>query len=387
MKHIEHAVQLSQRRAPRANLRARLQLASARLAQGKAADAGATAEAMLPDLRARGHRRWEMDALSIAARAYEDAGDFAHARDLTLEVLGVAERLGDETPLTVALDNLASQLTALGRFPEALTYRERGEAIHRRQKDNARLAFDLQNRAELLIRLGRGAEAESALKELDEGAAAGNEVFAQRARRVKQLRALRATFDERFDDAARLAYEVIHESAWKDGLDHDFQRRPARTRDREGRPISGAMGASRRPGHTVECPGPRAAVLAAGNRQRARRACRRGCSCERGLHGALAPRFPSKIAGAFAATGAASALAHRDEAQASALGGDRLEGAGRIDGGVEVRRGDVSETAGPRPSATAGRDGISSLTGRKLQCRTRKSSDCFSAASREERLA
>jgi tetratricopeptide (TPR) repeat protein len=320
VKHIEHAVQLSQRRAPRANLRARLQLASAMLAQGNAAGAGAGAEAMLPDLRARGHRRWEMDALSIAARAYEDAGNLARARALTIEVLGVAENLGDETALAVALDNLAGQLTALGLFPEALTSRERGEAIHRRQKDNARLAFDLQNRAELLIRLGRGAEGEVALKELDEGAAAGNEAFAQRARRVKQLRALRATFDERFDDAARLAYEVVETSDGRVDSTGTFSAALLAHAIARG---------GRAPGRWIH-PGD---LSTASNAQiRELRYWRLATASARGDHsGAIAAATAalSELASSlsvedrwrFAATGAAAALAIGDKTQASALGG------------------------------------------------------------------
>ena len=210
IKHLQHAALLSQRRrAPRSSLRARLQLASAMVSNGQSAEGGAAAEAMLPELREAGYVRWEMTALSIAARAHENLGTLVRARELTADALSLAEKLGDERQYAIALDNLAGQLTALGALPEALAYRERREAIHRRQKDNFSLGFDLQTRAELLIRLGRGPEAEVVLRELEAGAAAGIEVFRQRARRVKLLRALQATIDEQFSEAARLAFDVV----------------------------------------------------------------------------------------------------------------------------------------------------------------------------------
>jgi hypothetical protein len=214
IKHLQHAALLSQRRrAPRSSLRARLQLASAMVSNGQSAQGGATAETMLPELRQAGYVRWEMTALSIAARAHENLGSLARARELTAGALSLAEKLGDERQYAIALDNLAGQLTALGALPEALAYRERREAIHRRQKDNGSLVFDLQTRAELLIRLGRAPEAEVVLRELEAGAAAGIEVFRQRARRVKLLRALQATIDEQFEQAARLAFDVVRVGA------------------------------------------------------------------------------------------------------------------------------------------------------------------------------
>ena len=53
----------------------------------------------------------------------------------------------------------------MGLLPDALATRERLEAIHRRPAGSCRaFAYDLPNRAELLIRLGRADEAEVPLR-------------------------------------------------------------------------------------------------------------------------------------------------------------------------------------------------------------------------------
>ena len=66
----------------------------------------------------------------------------------------------------------------------------------------------MTNRAELLIRLGRGESAEALLREVELGIAKGIDAYIGRARRVKVLRTLRATIDQRYEEAARLGVEV-----------------------------------------------------------------------------------------------------------------------------------------------------------------------------------
>jgi hypothetical protein len=74
------------------------------------------------------------------------------------------------------------------------------------------LAYDLPNRAELLLRLGRFDDAARVLEELEAGIAAGIEAYKGRARRLTVLRSLHATFTLRFDDAARHASSVVASS-------------------------------------------------------------------------------------------------------------------------------------------------------------------------------
>ena len=103
----------------------------------------------------------------------------------------------------IALSNLASVATALGRFPQALAHRERAEAIRRRQNDASALPYDLANRADLLIRLGRFDDAAGVLDELDAGIKSGIDAYVGRARRAAFLRALAAVIALRPQDAIR----------------------------------------------------------------------------------------------------------------------------------------------------------------------------------------
>ena len=115
----------------------------------------------------------------------------------------------NDVQVALALGNLALQADARSaRRPEALALRERAEAISRRQNDVVSLAFDLTNRAELLIRLGRPTDADAALAEVDAGIAKGIEVYMGRQRRVTFLRALAAVVAGRFDTAAKLAKAI-----------------------------------------------------------------------------------------------------------------------------------------------------------------------------------
>ena len=88
-------------------------------------------------------------------------------------MLAAAEAVKDDSQVALAANNLASVTAVLGHYPDALRLRERAEAIHRRQGDQASLPYDLANRADLLIRLGRGGQAAAALDEVDKGIADG----------------------------------------------------------------------------------------------------------------------------------------------------------------------------------------------------------------------
>jgi hypothetical protein len=94
--------------------------------------------------------------------------------------------------------------------------RERREAINRSLGNHPNLAFDLTLRAELLIRLGRGAEAEEALMEIDQRAAEGVGAYAGRRTRVAMLRAMRAATEGRHADTLRFA-KLAQEPGRSDG--------------------------------------------------------------------------------------------------------------------------------------------------------------------------
>jgi tetratricopeptide (TPR) repeat protein len=208
--HLNDAVALARRqKAEGIALRATLNLASLRQTQGRSTQAVALAESTLESLRSRRERRKVLSALAIMTRAYQDLEEYARAREMAQQLLSGAQEIRDQPHLALAYESLANQATVFGDFPLALDYRTRVEEIHRRLADASSLPFDLTNRGELLIRLGRGQEAGRLLEEVDEGAAKGVDAFVGRRRRVLLLRALRATTSDRFPEAREYARAAL----------------------------------------------------------------------------------------------------------------------------------------------------------------------------------
>jgi tetratricopeptide (TPR) repeat protein len=191
--HLDRARQLADRAgARRASARARLQQAAADQAAGDPRAALALVNEVLPFCRTNRYRRYELQALSIASRAHQDLDQLDLAEKMSRDVLAVAGTVKDEAQEALALSNLASVTTALGNYPEALRMRDRVIAVRRRQGNRAALPYDLANRADLLVRLGRADEADATLEELEAGMAAGLQPYLGRARRVAFLRGLAA---------------------------------------------------------------------------------------------------------------------------------------------------------------------------------------------------
>ena len=192
-KSLQRAMNLADKRgARRTAARAATQRAFVQFSQGQALDALASLNPALEYFKSHRYRRYELKALSIASRAHQHLDQIPAARELATQVLKEAEVTNDESQVAEALATLASQSTLLGVLPEALALRERAEAIHRRQRDGRSLPYDLTNRAELLILLGRNGQAAAALAEVEEGIQKKLDVYVGRQRRVTFLRALEA---------------------------------------------------------------------------------------------------------------------------------------------------------------------------------------------------
>jgi tetratricopeptide (TPR) repeat protein len=187
------------------------QKASLELDEGAPQEALATLTPALEFFKGHKYRTYEITALHIASRAYQRLDDLPKAHEIATVALKEAEVTRDERQVALALGNLAAQATVLGSLPEALALRERVETIHVRQKSVASLPFDLTNRAELLIRLGRPDGAEAALQQVDAGIQQKIDVYIQRQRRVTFLRALRAVIGNRFEEAATIARSIAPE--------------------------------------------------------------------------------------------------------------------------------------------------------------------------------
>ncbi len=190
---IELAIRLAQKRgARRTEARARLQLASVRQRQGRYADSLALIESELPFLRQNRYRRYELFGSGLQARALMQLDRLEEARQQSNAMLATAEAVNDEGQVATAAGNLAAASTHLGAYPDALALRDRVVEIRTRQGDSEALPYDLANRADLLIRLGRREDADRALATLEAGIAAGTGTYPRVARRVASLRAVLA---------------------------------------------------------------------------------------------------------------------------------------------------------------------------------------------------
>jgi len=186
----------------RIEMRARLQQASLRQATGHPDEAIALCDKPLQFFSNGHYTRLEAIAKTIVARAQVDLEHYEQASRLTGDVLAFAESIADDALTATSLENQVSQLMALGRLPEALADIEQVEHMRRTQKDQSALPSDLVRRAELLIRLGRSAEADAALREVQQGMDAGFESYTSRRPKVTMLRALLASVDRRFSEVA-----------------------------------------------------------------------------------------------------------------------------------------------------------------------------------------
>jgi tetratricopeptide (TPR) repeat protein/tRNA A-37 threonylcarbamoyl transferase component Bud32 len=206
---LEKASRLAAKRgALRTLARIQTQTASLRLQQQDAVGSLKAVEPALTFFRERHYLKLELPALNIAARAHGRLDHVNKAYELATKVLTIAETLRNDAQIADASNTLAGQAAAVGSLPEALALRTRAEAIHRRQRDLANLPYDLTNRAELLIQLGKLDEASAALGEVEDGIEKKIEGYAGRRTRVAVLRALAAIVAGNLAEAARLTQPI-----------------------------------------------------------------------------------------------------------------------------------------------------------------------------------
>ena len=214
---IVKGIRLAEQRGARRTLaRARLQLAYVRQLQNRNEESLQLAESELEFLRTNRYRRFELFGLSIKTRALQYLDRLDEASGFAQEVLTLAETVNDEAQMALAGSNLASVLTALGRYPEALRHRLRVEEIRKRQGDQEALPYDLANRADLLIRAGRAPDADGVLSELEAAIAKNVRAYLPVARRVAFLRAFADATALRCDDVPRHVARVQRDGAFAD---------------------------------------------------------------------------------------------------------------------------------------------------------------------------
>ncbi len=193
--------------------RASMNLASSRLRSGDATEAVRLVEGALPFYRQAGYRDGLGTGLTLLTDARIAAGQFKSARDSANELESIATAGKDVAQAAVAKERLAEILTLEGDFPAALAlYQQTGETYASLGRKHQEL-YANANRADLLSRLGRNAEAARLLAEVDKGVAALGEGGHPVAVRVYAIRAADALIRRDCNAAQRYANQVLKEPA------------------------------------------------------------------------------------------------------------------------------------------------------------------------------
>ncbi len=187
-----------ERSLTRTAMRASTQRAALELDRNEPAAALALLEEPLRYYAQSRHRRLEAVALTIAARAHQELRQYSTAGGQLEKVLAFADESHNDELRAQAQSSLATMAFSQGRLPAAVEHRAAAIALRRSLRDTETLPYDLTNLADVLIRLGRSAEASAPLDEVEAGIAAGTGAYPSRARRVMVLRALQAVTDGRF---------------------------------------------------------------------------------------------------------------------------------------------------------------------------------------------
>ena len=170
-------------------------------------------------LRTNRYLNWQLNALNIAARAYRAQDDITKAHELSMEAVRIAEAMRND----IANCRCASRRSRRRRRPSA-PCRRRSDIARRPRRSIGgrttwrRLPYDLTNRAEVLIQLGRFDDASKALDEVEEGVGKGLEAYAERKSRVGLLRTHLAIVNQRYADAEQTAAAVTFDPADVDSV-------------------------------------------------------------------------------------------------------------------------------------------------------------------------
>jgi len=164
-KYLLKALDSAQKdRSPRNEARARLQLGSLNVQR-------ADPDKAIPYIEAAqafyqpGYKRESSRALILLGRAHRQKGDYDAALKIFEEQLRLATELSDPSQVALSHQSIAGLLgDYLERYPEALTHVDASCEIYERSPKSSNLGYGLLARGTLLWQLGRGKEADVALK-------------------------------------------------------------------------------------------------------------------------------------------------------------------------------------------------------------------------------
>jgi tetratricopeptide (TPR) repeat protein/tRNA A-37 threonylcarbamoyl transferase component Bud32 len=163
-KYLEQALALAERSKARRNeARARVALAGLRQQQNRPDDAVKYLEPALAFYQQGGYRSEAFSCLALLARANLQKGDYLAADKGHEELLRLAQELNDQSLTARAHAERGSSLAREEKFTEALDHLNQAYSINSAQGIQRSMGYNLENRGEVLSRLGRFDEAKALL--------------------------------------------------------------------------------------------------------------------------------------------------------------------------------------------------------------------------------
>ncbi|MGH9657184.1 MAG: protein kinase domain-containing protein, partial [Bryobacteraceae bacterium] len=192
-----------QRQMPRRAAAARFSLGSLFIQRSRAGEGLPYVEPALAWYRQNGFQVETNQALILVARAHRQRGDYPAALRAASEQLDRAGKENNPAQAALAHDALASILFEQERFPESLEQNDRAMEINRRNGSRLGVAYSIQTRARLLWRVGRYAEARSALDEVLAASGAVQATTGLALRSLAELQLSQGRYRDSIDTAQR----------------------------------------------------------------------------------------------------------------------------------------------------------------------------------------
>src|SRR6185295_3978557 len=170
-------------------------------------------EPALEFYRQGGYRSETLSCLALLARVNLQKGDYAAAAKGQEELLRLALELNDQSQIALAHAERGSGLASEEKFTEALDHLNQAYSIYSSQGIQRSMGYNLADRAEILVRLGRFDEARTLL---DQASAIANKPGGELKRlsiEVKLTLAKIALGEENFPAASIGADEVEKRAA------------------------------------------------------------------------------------------------------------------------------------------------------------------------------
>jgi tetratricopeptide (TPR) repeat protein len=163
-KYLEQALAAAERsKAKRTEARARVAMANLRQQQNRPDEAVKYLEPALAFYHQGGYRSEEFQCLALLARVNLQKGDYPAADKGHEELLRLAHELNDQSLIALAHAGRGSSLTREERFTEALDHLNQAYSIYSSHAIQRSMGYNLENRGEILSRLGRFDEAKALL--------------------------------------------------------------------------------------------------------------------------------------------------------------------------------------------------------------------------------